>query len=108
MVKDMIDTDRIRSELEAKVLELESRIRAVDTHLSSPGLADSEENALVHEDDEVLNKIGDATQMELRDVKLALNQLDAGNYGVCIECGERISSERLEALPFATNCIGCA
>jgi DnaK suppressor protein len=37
----------------------------------------------------------------------ALGQIDAGRYGVCVECGDRISQERLIALPFAVRCREC-
>lgn len=37
----------------------------------------------------------------------ALERLDAGTYGACESCGEQISGERLEALPYATKCIDC-
>ncbi len=37
----------------------------------------------------------------------ALYRLAAGRYGVCAECGERIPSARLRALPFAVRCCPC-
>jgi phage/conjugal plasmid C-4 type zinc finger TraR family protein len=30
-----------------------------------------------------------------------------GEYGVCEDCGQKISAERLEFLPEATRCVGC-
>jgi RNA polymerase-binding transcription factor DksA len=45
---------------------------------------------------------------ELRDIGRALERLDAGDYGICENCGEAINPERLEALPYATRCIACA
>jgi DnaK suppressor protein len=30
-----------------------------------------------------------------------------GEYGVCEDCGQKISSERLEFLPEATRCVTC-
>ena len=38
----------------------------------------------------------------------AINRLDNGTYGTCETCGQAIALERLEALPFANQCIGCA
>lgn len=104
----VIDLPAIREELQTKMAELEHRINAVDEHLRTPGSPDSEENAVVHEDDEVLNKIGDATLKELRDVRTALKQIESGNYGSCTACGKKIAVKRLKALPYATTCIGCA
>jgi DnaK suppressor protein len=37
----------------------------------------------------------------------ALVQLDAGEYGLCVECDEEISERRLRALPFAVRCTAC-
>jgi len=37
----------------------------------------------------------------------ALDRIKNKTYGLCRECGEQISQERLEAVPHATLCIGC-
>ena len=37
----------------------------------------------------------------------ALAKIDAGEFGVCDECGEEISVKRLEARPETTLCIRC-
>ncbi|MDN5749901.1 MAG: TraR/DksA family transcriptional regulator [Pseudonocardia sp.] len=38
----------------------------------------------------------------------AADRLRAGSYGRCARCGEPIAPARLEALPAAETCIGCA
>ncbi len=38
---------------------------------------------------------------ELREVRAALERLDAGTYGLCMRCGKPIDPERLRALPAA-------
>src|SRR5215211_4196525 len=37
----------------------------------------------------------------------ALKRLDAGTYGVCVPAGRRLSVERLEAIPYAEECVDC-
>jgi DnaK suppressor protein len=37
----------------------------------------------------------------------ALARIEAGTYGVCVNCGAQIAPERLEAMPWATLCIDC-
>ena len=37
----------------------------------------------------------------------ALTRLDAGTYGVCVPAGRRLSVERLEAIPYAEECVDC-
>jgi RNA polymerase-binding protein DksA len=43
----------------------------------------------------------------LRKVDRALLRVRENTYGSCEECDKQISSERLEALPWATMCIHC-
>lgn len=45
---------------------------------------------------------------KLRDVERALAKLEDGSYGVCDRCGGPIAPERLEAIPWAVLCVGCA
>lgn len=44
---------------------------------------------------------------QLAEVNSALKRIKDGTYGICINCGNVISSERLEALPYAELCIEC-
>ncbi len=37
----------------------------------------------------------------------ALNSIKEGSYGICKNCGGLIQKPRLQALPFAKNCIRC-
>jgi DnaK suppressor protein len=46
-------------------------------------------------------------QARLEQVEHALARLDAGTYGVCEGCGNRIPTARLEAFPFVTLCVRC-
>jgi DnaK suppressor protein len=41
----------------------------------------------------------------LREIDLALDRIEAGEYGYCEITGEDIGLKRLEALPVATRCI---
>ncbi|ADD69671.1 transcriptional regulator, TraR/DksA family [Denitrovibrio acetiphilus DSM 12809] len=45
--------------------------------------------------------------LKLRLVEQALQRIDAGSYGVCIECEEDIEEKRLEYVPFARYCTEC-
>jgi RNA polymerase-binding protein DksA len=50
----------------------------------------------------------DRSRMELHRVETALRALDDGTYGTCSTCGNPIAPERLEAIPWAAQCIDCA
>ncbi len=40
-------------------------------------------------------------------VEAALKRLELGTYGFCEVCGEPIDRARLEALPYAAQCVRC-
>jgi DnaK suppressor protein len=44
----------------------------------------------------------------LAGVDRALEKVDEGTYGLCDDCGQAISPERLEAMPSATLCVTCS
>jgi DnaK suppressor protein len=46
-------------------------------------------------------------QALLTQVERALQRLEDGTYGLCLECGEAIPVKRLEALPWAERCVAC-
>jgi DnaK suppressor protein len=43
----------------------------------------------------------------LQSIRLALRRIDDGTYGTCIRCDAEISSKRLKAVPWASNCVTC-
>lgn len=46
-------------------------------------------------------------QRRLREIGIAMERMDRGEYGICEECGEPIGEERLEVMPSAVTCIRC-
>ncbi len=47
-------------------------------------------------------------QQELDRIDAALKLMEEGEYGYCLECGEKIDAARLEIDPAATHCVQCA
>jgi DnaK suppressor protein len=44
----------------------------------------------------------------LADVDRALEKVDGGTYGLCDDCGQPISPERLDAIPSSVLCVTCS
>jgi DnaK suppressor protein len=40
-------------------------------------------------------------------VEAAMRRIEAGTFGDCVSCGKPIAPERLEAIPWANDCIDC-
>ena len=47
-------------------------------------------------------------QVHLAQIEGGLKRIEAGTFGTCQTCGKPIAPERLEALPWATDCVECA
>ena len=46
-------------------------------------------------------------ELHLSQIEGALKRIDAGSFGTCQSCGNPIALGRLEALPWAADCIDC-
>jgi len=44
----------------------------------------------------------------LDQVEAAIYRIEDGGYGRCDECGEQIPKSRLDAIPYAADCVRCA
>jgi len=96
-------TDR-RAELEARKLQLETRIGEIEDEFEAHEAKDWAEMATEREDDEVLHDLGASARGELRMIDAALARMAVGEYGFCVTCGERISEERLDLIPATPFC----
>ena len=50
----------------------------------------------------------DSERKVITEIDYALNRIEEGTYGICEMGGEPIPRQRLEAIPWAKFCIGCA
>ena len=51
---------------------------------------------------------GERRDAMLRQIDAALQRIDDGVYGLCVDCDEPIREQRLEVDPTALRCIDCA
>jgi DnaK suppressor protein len=100
--------DTIRAELNAKKQELSQRLDRITANVQRGFDADSKEMAKELEDSEVVDALGNEARSEIAKISSALARLDNGRYGVCSECSEPIEPKRIEAYPYADECIDCA
>ena len=56
---------------------------------------------------ELLMSMSTNDRQLLDSIDAALDRLQDGEYGKCINCGELILEKRLEAVPWARHCIRC-
>jgi RNA polymerase-binding transcription factor DksA len=104
----MIDVEKYEQVLKARMAELDERLHDIEAELGSHQSKDWEELAVEREEDEVLEGIGTSGLAEIERIRAALARIEAGEFGVCVRCGEEISPERLDVLPATPFCRNCA
>jgi len=92
----------------AKRRELLERVTAIARDSQLPSSADSEEQAVELENEEVLAALDGEARHTLELIDQALQRIEHGEYGLCAECGNPIAPARLKAIPYASLCIDCA
>ena len=111
-----IDTEHFRTRLQ----EERKRVKeAIDyLHEENPGNVQDETQdstadnhpadvATVTFDRELDYSLEENEERLLEAIDAALARVDDGTYGICGTCGQPIGEERLEALPWTTQCIDC-
>lgn len=56
---------------------------------------------------DVLFNVSETQRQRIHDINVALEQIEKGEYGICMSCGEEISPRRMEVRPFSRYCIEC-
>ncbi|MEQ9562608.1 MAG: TraR/DksA C4-type zinc finger protein [Woeseiaceae bacterium] len=100
--------DALREALLQKKSELSARLDRISANLRRGLEPDSKERAKQLEDRDVVDALGNEAREELAKISETLKRLDSGDYGTCRECGSDIGAERLNAYPYAEECIECA
>jgi len=113
-----VDTEHFRGILEEERQRVQDAISYL--HEETPGSLEDETEEIVGNSDNHLGDTATATldreidysleensEQVLRAIDGALQRIQEGTYGVCTTCGQPISEERLEAIPYATQCIDC-
>ncbi len=100
----------MKNALLAKKEILEERVEKIHSskNRDEPLSADSGEQSLELENDEVVDALDEMEMNDLRQINVALERIDKGGYGICASCGEDIGMSRLKALPFTPVCVECA
>jgi len=100
--------DKLKAELEERLQQLQARLAGIKKDVTQAHSGDSAEQSQERENDEVVDVIGNETVQSIHDIQSALARIDQGSYGICDNCGENISRERLKVLPQALRCVDCA
>ena len=106
---DKEQLDHFKEKLEEMSRDLlsgaEKTIHEMTDHTSN--YPDPTDRASAESDRSFELRIRDRERKLLAKIKEAIERIDEGSYGVCDECGDEISTKRLNARPVTTLCIEC-
>ena len=103
-----MDIAHFQQVLTDRLAYLQKSLNKIEHTLDKPHSKDFEDDATEREGDEVLEHLGNAELVELRQVNDALGRIERGEFGICAACGEDISAERLQVVPHTQKCRKCA
>ena len=85
--------------------EVANRIESETDHRYEIG--DIYDLATSERDREFSLLVGNRTRQRLKEIDAALDRINEKSYGVCEDCGQRISPGRILAMPFTRLCVKC-
>jgi DnaK suppressor protein len=106
-LKEKLETGKnsLQKELESFATEDPNLKHNWDTKYPNREDGDKDEEAdEVQEYDNMLS-LEHSLELKLKDVNVALEKMEKGDYGKCEKCGKEIEEERLKAVPEARFCM---
>lgn len=85
-------------------------IEGVNNELNALGgleLSDEGDHAYANNNTRVEGAIAEQQSKELREIEVALDKIENGQYGICEMCEDKIGFQRLKVKPHAVYCIDC-
>lgn len=99
-------TAKIKKALLKRLAELTGQAQTIGDFRTESG-GDACDMAFNAIETELSTQLAQHNSHEVRSIKLALDKIAAGKYGVCEVCACKIVAARLEALPYSIYCVKC-
>lgn len=97
-----MNLDELRADLDQIIREADAALAAAE---QEPLETDEDDAIDIDADRE--EAMLEATAERRVEALAAVERMDAGTYGACIDCGNQIPEERLSFRPEAARCLSC-
>ncbi len=95
----------LKEQLESLLAQAEETVTGMTAQKDT--FPDPTDRASLEADRNFMLRIRDREHKLIKKIKKALGRIENAAFGICEECGEDISIERLKARPVTTQCIDC-
>ena len=101
-----IELDRFRKMLKTRQAELSDGRRNREAVAIETSADELDRIQHAQERDFAMEAL-DRESLRSREISAALERIDNGSFGICLNCEEEIAAKRLAAVPWTALCIGC-
>lgn len=107
-VKSSINVSQIKNQLIERKKELEQELGELyKPDIAAADVQDVGDQALSASMETLKISLQDAELEEYNRIIKALQMIEDGTYGICVDCSQPISEKRLKLYPNATRCLKC-
>lgn len=108
MSKAKGDFEAVKKLLSKRKFELEEQLTQMAKEQFSDGqVQDPGDQALSSSMETLRTSLQNTELGEYRRIVRALEKIDEGTYGICIDCSNTISEKRLKSFPNSARCLVC-
>ena len=105
---EKLNLDAVRENLLARKEELENELAELASEkFPTDQVLDQGDQALTSSIEALRNSLQNNEFGEYTRIIKALEMVDSGDYGTCVDCDGKISKRRLISYPNATRCVSC-
>lgn len=99
---------KVKEFLTYRKQELEKELAGLYQEKFSDGqVQDIGDQSLTSTMEDLKSSFHDNRRVEYRRILKALEMIDEGTYGICVDCSLPISEKRLNSFPNASRCVSC-
>ena len=100
------ELDQFRETLKNRQAELRAGLRKREALAIEASADELDQIQHAQERDFAMGAL-DRESVRLREITAALERIDRGSFGICLNCEEEIGAKRLAAVPWTALCIVC-
>lgn len=98
---------RFRKILENKRQDILDTVKHNESNIATTEIGDELDVASQTFEREMMFELTNGERVVLDDIEAALRKIEKGEFSLCESCRKKIPSVRLNAMPWARNCIAC-
>ncbi|UCC86710.1 MAG: TraR/DksA C4-type zinc finger protein [Anaerolineales bacterium] len=103
-----LDSISEQARLEQELVRAEEELALIKQKLEEKGDFGLGQGASTVYEWEMNLALRESAEAKIKSIKIALDRVNQGDYGLCEVCGQEIDPDRLEILPHTTLCVRCA